>query len=230
MTPVHGLVRTIALILLAGVLIGCSTTSRTDLMRAHFGVRPDEPELKFKDGKRDLCAEYEDYTKYAQQLQEAYHSRSTQNRWWIYVAAITGLGAAAASGALAAATAVSVGTLALLSISGGFAAGTFGTLNNTELANLYTSAATSIDGARLDAERASLKASGDCGPALLMLKEKISEARTTLELGRTNTAAGALIRATAARDELDKRIKAATPPAAAPAPPPPPADPPPPPR
>jgi hypothetical protein len=207
MTPAHALVRTTALILLAGVLIGCSTTSRTDLMRAHMGVRPDEPELKFKDGKSDTCAEYEDYTKYAQQLQEAYHSRASQNRWWIYVAAITGLGAAAASGALAAATAVGVGTLALLSISGGFAAATFGTLNNTELANLYTSSANDIDKARLAAEGKRLKASGDdCRAALRTLKQRVSKARQKLELGRTNTAAGALERAKAAHEELDKLL------------------------
>jgi hypothetical protein len=44
------------------------------------------------------------------------------------VAGILGLGVAAASGGLAAATAVGAGTLALLSISWGFAAGSFATI------------------------------------------------------------------------------------------------------
>ena len=216
MTSAHALVRTTALILLAGVLIGCSP-----LMRAHFGMRPDEPELQLPAGetppakssasekqeKPDRCKEYGDYSRYAQQLQEAYHSRASQNRWWIYVAAITGLGAAAASGALAAATAVGVGTLALLSISGGFAAGTFATLNNTELATLYTSSANDIDKARVAAEGKRLKAGrDDCNAALRTLKQRVSKARQKLERGRTNTAAGALERAKAAHEELDKLL------------------------
>jgi hypothetical protein len=210
-----GLARGVLLLVLAGLLAGCSTTSRADLMRSHIGVRPDEPKPKSRVG----CAEYEEYLSYTQQLQEAYHSRASQNRWWIYVAAITGIGAAAASGALAAATAVSVGTLALLSISGGFAAGTFGALDNTDLAKLYTSAANAIDQARLDSER--LAPGGDdaaCHRALVALKERIVEVRTTLELGRTNTAAGALIRAKAEREALDKVLRDFEQPRAGPSP------------
>jgi len=205
MTSAHAWVRTTALILLAGVLIGCSP-----LMQAHFGMRPDEPELQLPAAaaeKPDRCKEYGDYSRYAQQLQEAYHSRASQNRWWIYVAAITGIGAAAASGALAAATAVGVGTLALLSISGGFAAGTFATLNNTELATLYTRSANDIDKARVAAEGQRIEASGnDCNAALLTLKQEVSKARQKLERGRTNTAAGALERAKAAHEELDNLL------------------------
>jgi chemotaxis protein histidine kinase CheA len=107
-----------------------------------MGIRPDEPDPTVA---RDRCGEYQEYVKYAQQLQEAYQSRASQNRWWIYVAAVTGLGAAAATGGLAAAGAAGVGTLALLGISGGFAAATFGTIDNTELAKMYAHSANSVD-------------------------------------------------------------------------------------
>jgi hypothetical protein len=133
------------LLCLMAITSGCA--GRMDLMPNHFGFRPDEPAV-VKGQTQDLkraCAEYEAYITYAQRLQEAYHSRATQNRWWLYVAAITGLGAAAATGGLAAAGAAGVGTLALLGISGGFAAATFGTLNNDELAKMYTLSANSVD-------------------------------------------------------------------------------------
>src|SRR5262245_42172685 len=120
------LVRLSVCILVGGALSGCATpgdtTSRDDLMRQHFGIRPDEPKIVIQSNQRD-CSEYLTYVSYSQQLMEAYHSRATQNRGWIYVAGITGLGITAASGGLAAAAAVGVGTLGLLSISGGFAVG-----------------------------------------------------------------------------------------------------------
>jgi hypothetical protein len=137
-----------ALLCLVAVTGGCAT-SRMDLIPQHFGVRPDEPSPR---ADAQACDEYREYVGYAQKLQEAYHSRATQNRWWIYVAAITGLGAAAATGGLAAAGAAGVGTLALLGISGGFAAGAFGTLENTELAKMYTLSANSVDKALLKAD------------------------------------------------------------------------------
>ena len=131
------------LLTLAGLgLLTSGCLSRPDLMRSHMGIRPDEPDPTVA---RDRCDEYQEYVKYAQQLQEAYQSRASQNRWWIYVAAITGLGAAAATGGLAAAGAAGVGTLALLGISGGFAAATFGTIDNTELAKMYAHSANSVD-------------------------------------------------------------------------------------
>jgi hypothetical protein len=130
----------LTLVCLGGLTSGC--LSRPDLMRSHMGVRPDEPDPTVA---RDRCDEYQEYVKYAQQLQEAYQSRASQNRWWIYVAAVTGLGAAAATGGLAAAGAAGVGTLALLGISGGFAAATFGTIDNAELAKMYAHSANSVD-------------------------------------------------------------------------------------
>src|SRR5262245_12386484 len=106
----------LGLLVLSGVLAGCGT-----MMGASMGVRPNEPPITSVVD----CAAYEKYAEYAQQLQESYHSRATQNRGWIYVSAILGLGVMAASGGLAAASAATAGTLGLLSISGAFAAGSF---------------------------------------------------------------------------------------------------------
>jgi hypothetical protein len=183
--------RLVILLILAGVLSGCATSMGWS---PHFGVRPDEPAIKTK---ADACDEYTAYSAYAQQLQEAYHSRATQNRGWIYVAGILGLGVMAASGGLAAATAVGAGTLGLLSISGGFAAGSFYTINNTELALSYTAAANSVDQALKDSRRQlTFEASGTgCPAALSVLIAGVSDARTHLEVSRTNNAAGALARA-----------------------------------
>lgn len=140
--------RAAALIALVGVASGgCAS------FPAHLGVRPNEPAVPLLDSKGEgFCHEYREYAKYAQGLQEAYHSRSTQNRWWIYVAGITGLGVAAASGGLAVAAAAGTTTLALLSISGGATAGAFVALDNEGLAQNYTTAANQVDKALADAE------------------------------------------------------------------------------
>jgi hypothetical protein len=207
-----------ALLTLGSVLSGCATpTSRSDLWREHFGIRPDEPAIQLRSAKDgverivDSCEQYKTYSDYAQQLQEAYHSRATQNRAWIYVAGVLGLGAAAASGALAATTAVAAGTLALLAISGGFSAATFATIDNSDLAALYTVSANSIDAALKTANNL-LPEGGPytgaaCGEALRKLREGVSEARTTLEVGRTNTAAGALVRAQAQLKSLKELLQ-----------------------
>jgi hypothetical protein len=186
----------VILLILAGVLSGCATSMGWS---PHFGVRPDEPAIK---ADADACAEYTGYSTYAQQLQEAYHSRATQNRGWIYVAGILGLGVMAASGGLAVATAVGAGTLGLLSISGGFAAGSFYTINNTELALSYTAAANSVDQTLKESRRQlTFEADGkrytltSCAAALPVLRVGVSNARTNLEVSRTNNAAGALARA-----------------------------------
>ena len=140
--------RTAALLALLGVASsGCAR------FPAQLGVRPNEPDVKLLDvAGKGFCAEYVEYARYAQRLQEAYHSRSTQNRWWIYVAGITGIGVVAASGGLALGAAASVTTLGLLSISGGAAAAGFATLNNEALSQNYTSAANQIDQAMAEAE------------------------------------------------------------------------------
>ena len=210
------------IVLVAFVLSGCGVTSRPELMRSHFGIRPDEPappRAPMQTGgtpavtEPKTCEEYKDYVVYAQLLQEAYHARASQNRAWIYVAAILGLGVAAASGGLAAATAVGVGTLGLLSISGGFSAAAFATISNADLAQLYTIAANRVDQALKDSD-AKLSVARDgtrydgphCARALRALKAGVSEARTTLEVSRTNTAAGAIARAAEQQKALNALI------------------------
>lgn len=203
-----------AVALLGIALAGCSgVTSRGDLWLQHMGVRPDEPPIAVE--QATVCTEYRDYATYAQQLQEAYHSRATQNRWWIYGAGILGLGAAAASGGLAIAGATAT-TIALLAVSGGFSAGAFATIDNPELARLYTATANQIDTALKESDRQLALGTGErrnapsgCERALRTLKDGVSEARTVLELGRTSSAVGALIRAKAERDALDKVIAGA---------------------
>jgi hypothetical protein len=209
------------MLMLLGLLSGCAT-SRMDLMRSHFGIRPDEPAIKMEDS---VCTEYVEYVTYAQQLQEAYHSRATQNRGWIYVAGLLGLGAAAASGALAAASAATVGTLALLSISGGFSAAAFMTIDNSDLAKMYTTAAVSVSTA-LTASDASMlskelsqesdvpryKNGAACAEALQTLKAGVSDARKDLETSRTDNAVGALKRALDQRKQLDDLIEKFKPP------------------
>ncbi len=136
---VRGRTRAVVILLLACAITGCAS------VRANMGVRPGEPAMGASRTPEEQCTEYQQYATYAQQLQEAYHARASQNRWWIYVAAITGLGVAAATGGLVAASAVGAGTVALLTLSGGFTAGVFGTLDNPELAKVYTLAANSVD-------------------------------------------------------------------------------------
>src|SRR5262245_46536466 len=101
------------LLALVGILSGWARFPQ------NLGIRPNEPTVQID---ANACEEYRSYSSYAQALQEAYHSRASQNRGWLYVAGILGLGVAAASGGLAVAG-VAAGTLGLLAISGGFAAG-----------------------------------------------------------------------------------------------------------
>jgi len=179
---------------------------------APHGVRPDEP---LPLDKPDPCKEYRGYVVYAQQLQETYLSRASQNRWWLYVAAILGLGAAAASGGLAAAGAAGVGTLGLLGISGGFAAGTFGTLDNAELAKMYTLSANSLDRALQKAD-ARLKgvAQVQAAEAKRARLEKLVDKLTKEEADANDTAKKEVTRkleaAKAALKEVEDQLKAAT--------------------
>ncbi len=192
--------RLAGLVALGLILAGCGATSRMDLFPQHLGFRPDEP--KVEEGKK-ACEEYLQHVDYTQKLLEAYHSRATHNRMWIYVAGILGLGAAAASGGLGV-VAASVTTIALLSISGGFAAASFATIDNQDLAKIYTIAANRVDAAFKDAD-AQLRISGDkktryedqeaCSRALATLKQGLWDARTMLEQARTNSAVAALVRA-----------------------------------
>jgi hypothetical protein len=210
--------RVTILVVVSTALVGCAH-SRRDLWLQHFGVRPDEPRIAVPGATTDpdtaptkICDVYTDYVQYAQQLQEAYHARATQNRFWIYAAGIIGLGAAAASGGLAAAAAGAT-TIALVAISGGFAAGSFAAIDNSELAKVYTSAANKIDAALIAADReqrtdTNTPPATGCRLALATLKDGVFEARTTLELARTNNALGALIRAKDEQKNLTKLIEA----------------------
>ncbi|HKX05197.1 MAG TPA: hypothetical protein VJX71_22075 [Methylomirabilota bacterium] len=95
--------------------------------------------------------EFEGVQQWSADMEESYLARSSQNRWWIYVAGTLGLATVAASGGLAAAGAVGLGTIALLNVSGGFATGFFAVLNNSDLATAYTLAASDIATARSEA-------------------------------------------------------------------------------
>jgi len=192
------------------VLSSCAPTFQKDITWGQrLGFRPDEPDFSVPTAAT-VCAAFKQYAIYSKQLKEAYRTRTTQNRTWIYVAGITGLAVAAASGALAAATAVAAGTLALLAISGGFTAASFATINNSELANVYNVAANDI-GTALAAAEARVVVDYtplNCAAQLATLVSAVSDARNTLETARTNSAEGALIRAAAGQKALAEVVNA----------------------
>src|SRR5262245_3667060 len=200
--------RFLTLIAVGMILTGCGTFSNSQISwGSRIGLRPDDP--VFNAAPADSCRELEKYVAYAVDLKEAYRTRATQNRTWIYVAGIVGLGVAAASGGLAAASAVAAGTLALLAISGGFTAGVFATINNTELADVYTVAAndinTAVGNAKERIDRCG-RSTEECGAELAYLTNRVTSARNTLETARTASAAGALARAAAQKKLLDEEI------------------------
>jgi hypothetical protein len=202
----HWVGRLLMWVVLGTMLTGCTNaTFKSDLsFGSRIGLRPDEPNIGVPTAAAGLtvCDKYEEYTRYALDLKESYRTRTTQNRTWIYVAGIMGLGVAAASGALAAATAVAAGTLALLAISGGAAAATFATIDNTQLANVYNAAANHIGTALATAEAQIVRNPADCATPLATLLVAVSEARNTLETARTDSAAGALARALAGQQAI----------------------------
>src|SRR5215470_385598 len=208
---------------LAVIVAGCGSFKGDIDFGPRMGFRPDDPPARVpgasqpkepKDTKDavNACTALQEYIRYAQNLKESYRTRTTQNRSWIYVAAVLGLGVAAASGALAAATAVAAGTLALLAISGGFASATFMTIDNSELANVYTVAANNINKAIANVEARVARCPGEveCAAQLAYLTTAIADARNTLETARTSSAAGALARATAQKTLLDQEISKAS--------------------
>ncbi len=192
---------------LGTVLAGCGSFKGDLEFGPRIGFRPDEPAFQLPVAN-NACSQLKTYILYAENLKEAYRTRATQNRTWIYVAAIGGLGVAAASGALAAATAVAAGTLALLAISGGFSAAAFATIDNSELANVYTVAANHIGTTLGNVQGRVRRCPGepDCAAQLEYLISAVSNARNTLETARTSSAAGALARATAQKTLLDQEI------------------------
>src|SRR5215813_4306501 len=199
--------RLLTLGVLGAILAGCGTFGNPDIsFGSRIGLRPDDP--RFIVEPADPCAGLTAYIAYAVDLKEAYRTRATQNRSWLYVAGIVGLGVAAASGGLGIAGAAA-GTIALLSVSGGFSAGAFATINNSELANVYTVAANDIGTALANTQARITRFSRsreECSAELAYLSNRVTGARNTLETARTDSAAGALARATAAKKLLDEEI------------------------
>jgi hypothetical protein len=203
--------RLLTLIALGTILTGCGmlgSFTNTDITRgSRIGLRPDDPVINVKPD--DSCDELKRYVVYAVNLKEAYRARTTQNRSWIYVAGATGLGVAAASGGLAAAGAAGAGTLGLLAISGGFTSGVFATINNAELANVYTVAANDIGTALANTQGRIVRCSQsreECSAEVTYLSNRVTSVRNTLETARTSSAAGALARAAASKKLLDEEI------------------------
>ena len=197
---------------LAGVLL--VLTGCTDLCRAHLGIRPDVPTPSTTPNAPEnaACTQFYSRVEYSQNLQEAYHSRATQNRFWIYAAGTLGLATIAATGGLGAAGASTL-TVTLVATSGGFASGFFALLDNATLADVYTISANSIaDGL----QKAREQVYGDpwnpdrCTAALKTLDEAVTNAQTTLERARTDAAVAALIRAKAQAQELEKLLATPT--------------------
>jgi hypothetical protein len=199
--------RLLTLVVLGAILTGCGTFSNPGIsFGSRIGLRPDDPQF-IVDSPTDPCTGLTEYIRYAVDLKESYRTRATQNRSWLYVAGIVGLGVAAASGGLGIAGAAA-GTIALLSVSGGFTAGAFATIDNSELANVYTVAANDINSAvaHVEARMTRCDSKEDCRGQLAYLREAVATARNTLETARTSSAAGALARATAQKKLLDDEI------------------------
>ena len=199
--------RLLTLLVFGAALTGCATFGNPDIsFGSRMGFRPDDPQFSVGSSD-DPCAALTKYIGYAVDLKESYRTRATQNRSWLYVAGIVGLGVAAASGGLGIAGAAA-GTIALLSLSGGFTAGAFATIDNAELANVYTVAANDINSAlgHVEARVTRCHSMADCSGQLAYLREAVTTARNTLETARTRSAAGALARASAQKKLLDDEI------------------------
>jgi hypothetical protein len=198
--------------------------------RHSFGIRPDvspsepPPDAVVEKCKRRhsstsapqeyvACLEYGSVQQWSADLEESFFARASQNRWWIYVAGALGLATVAASGGLAAAGAVGLGTIALLNVSGGFATGFFAVLNNSDLAAMYTLAANDIATARSEAERqVEAMLSTQTGVVATyytqasVLRTAVTNARRKLEDARTTSAVTALARAQKEKDDLQGEI------------------------
>src|SRR5262249_49914377 len=184
----------------------------------------DRPGDTYKLHPANSCNSLDEYLDYSRDLQEAYHSRATQNRWWIYVAGTLGLATIAASGGLAAA-AVSTTTIAVVAFAGGFYSTFFAFLGDDKLAEGYTTAANSGGAAiakasektnaseiakaseKANASEIANKANGDCAAAYVALVKAVSDAATQLETDRTTSAEAALMRAKLENAALKDALK-----------------------
>ena len=191
----HKLIAT--LLVVVASLTGCASLSPS------LGVRPTRPDATYGVSTVDPCMRLDAYVNYSRDLQEAYHSRATQNRWWIYVAGTLGLATIAVSGGLAAAAA-STTAIAIVAISGGFTSSFFAFLGNDVLAGNYTTAANSVDLA-IAAAAVNKADSDQCAAAYVALVKGVSAAATQLEEDRTTSAVAALKRANAEKATLSKQ-------------------------
>ncbi len=189
----------VALIAMALLTNGCAAQNGKRYFWANLGFRPNPPLFE----KPASCdEEFAEYVNYSYELDEAYRSRATQNRGWIYVAGIFGIGTAAATGGLGIAGAAGV-TLALLSISGGAVSGSFAIIDNSTLADVYTVCANEIATAISEAKAIAAK---KCSDGLNHLDAKVTDARNKLESARTNNAVAAAIRAKNELETLNKEL------------------------
>ena len=186
------------LLLVCGLLGGCAS------LRPSLGIRPTRPDATYGESDVNSCMRLDKYLNYSRDLQEAYHSRASQNRWWIYVAGTLGLATIAASGGLAAA-AVSTTTIAIVAFAGGFYSSFFAFLGNGVLAGNYTAAANSVDDAVAAAAVNKADAEG-CAAAYVALVKGVSAAATQLEEDRTTSAIDALKRANAEKAILSAKV------------------------
>jgi hypothetical protein len=197
--------RIVTLGMLPWVLVSCSSLS--------LGIRPNEADYQTQSQESEMaCPEFRAYAKYTMALQEAYHSRASLNRFSIYASGTTGLATITATAALAAASSPSLGTLALISLGGGFATGLFALADNPTLADIYTIAANRLETARQVAE-AKLQPGTDgklntnhvaCKDALDYLRQEVVQAKNNLERARTDSAVAALQRAAEQAKKLNK--------------------------
>jgi len=196
------ILRVLGLVVLLCILAGCNGP--------RLGIRPDDPPYDIS--QAGVCKEFIDYANYTQNLKEAYHSRATQNRSWIYASGTTALGTMATTAGLAAASSASMGSLALVPIIGGFLSGVFAMADNPTLADIYTIAANRL-GTTLQEADAELTTKNNgkryddpaaCATALKLLRRGVTETKNNLERARTDSAVAALQRASAQSQHLNQ--------------------------
>jgi hypothetical protein len=120
----------------------------------------------------------------------------------------------AASAGLAAASAASFGTLALLPIAGGLASGIFAVLDNATLADIYTISANRLGIALQEADALlQIDASGErytiqpaCAAAQAHLRLGVTQAKNDLERARTDSAFAALQRTAAQMQRYNQLV------------------------
>ena len=206
---------------------GCSP-----IRKANLGIRPDPAALSFGapckpvEGEDSApnssplpctsCENFDRLMSHATILQEAYHSRASQNRAWIYVGGTLALGTLSATGGMGAAVVAGL-SIALLSIFGGFSSGVFAILNNSELADVYTICANRLavaiaeSQAKIDFDAEGRIIPSTCESAFNHLQGEIAAASTDLETARTNNAVASVMRAQAQLDQLRQMLPTATP-------------------